>query len=233
MLSTSPPPAGSPGPGDAGEGARPVWVAISRNVERTRRRLDTLEGLVRDLGEKLTALGDRPTAPSPAPGGHATAGATGGMRSWLRGGDPERAAADLAGLNSWVERVYLAFPDSSLPSCWMWHPDVVEELWWLYQSHIDAYHPETGSWMRVGDWHDRQRPKVVWRFHKSVAQCAPARHHQSYMLSPRRRPEPAPAAVAVVAAWMAEGRREPAPLPPEDPPPPPRPPQPQLLQRGR
>lgn len=220
---TSPPASGSPGPGEPGEIARPVWAALARDEERTRRRLDALESLVRKLGDKLTTVADQLTAREPTPGGAATAGAERGCRSWLQGGDPERAAADLAELAGWVERVYLAFPDSSLPSCWIWHPDAVEELWWLYQSHIDAYHPVTGSWMRVGDWHDRQRPRVVWRFHKSVAQCAPARHRQDYRSPLRRRTRPAEDSINVVAAWMTDGRPATAPLPPDDPPPQPPP----------
>ena len=75
-----------------------------------------------------------------------------------------------------MDAVYLRYRDADCPSCWLWHPEVVEELWWLRQAHADAYHPETGSWLRVGDWHDRQRPGVVRRLVRAVGSCELALH---------------------------------------------------------
>ncbi len=34
-------------------------------------------------------------------------------------------------------------PTPWLSSCWLWHPEVIEELWWLRVAHADAYDPET------------------------------------------------------------------------------------------
>ena len=45
---------------------------------------------------------------------------------------PPRSPATLAELGEWLRVVYLRYPDaaSGLPECWLWHPDVVEELLW-------------------------------------------------------------------------------------------------------
>jgi hypothetical protein len=69
----------------------------------------------------------------------------------------------VASLEPWLASVYLRYPDSELPTCWAWHPDVVEELWWLRNAWCDAYTGAKASWQRVGDWHDRQRPNVTKR----------------------------------------------------------------------
>ncbi|MQA16651.1 MAG: AMP-binding protein [Pseudonocardiaceae bacterium] len=70
----------------------------------------------------------------------------------------------------------LAHPGTALPSCWAWHPAVVEELWWLRNAHHDAYHGRTACWRDVGDWHDRQRPGVTARIRKAIADCELSRH---------------------------------------------------------
>jgi len=51
---------------------------------------------------------------------------------WLdfAGGTAE-ALALLAQLTAWLAEVYLRYTDAALPECWLWHPDVVEELQWL------------------------------------------------------------------------------------------------------
>ena len=37
--------------------------------------------------------------------------------------------------------MYLRYPDAFLPSCWLWHPPLIEELRWLRATHREAYHP--------------------------------------------------------------------------------------------
>ena len=102
--------------------------------------------------------------------------------SWLLVSDPEVAVTVLADLVEWLDRVYLRFPGAELGACWLWHPHVIEELLWLRRAHAEAYDPETGSWLRVGDWHDRQRPGVVRRVREVLGKCdlslhAPGRPH--------------------------------------------------------
>ncbi|MGH3613099.1 MAG: hypothetical protein ACRDRK_10995 [Pseudonocardia sp.] len=119
---------------------------------------------------------DDPAAPDDAEGGEAV------VWSWLLVSDPELAVTVLADLVEWLDRVYLRFPNAELGACWLWHPHVIEELLWLRCAHADAYGPETGSWLRAGDWHDRQRPGVVRRVREALGKCdlslhAPGRPH--------------------------------------------------------
>lgn len=128
--------------------------------------------------------------------------------------DAERAELDLVDLVEWLDRVYLAYPLATLPTCWLWHPTVVEELWWLRCAHADAYHPTTGSWARVGDWHDRLRPNVVERLKKEATICEVLMHtaeRKTDTASQLR--TPVRSAVPTMAAWTAAGRPDPAPEP--------------------
>ena len=62
--------------------------------------------------------------------------------SWLAlPADADAAATVLADLVGWLGQVYLRYSDAArgLPECWLWHPDVVEELVWLRHAWFDAY----------------------------------------------------------------------------------------------
>jgi hypothetical protein len=97
-------------------------------------------------------------------------------RSWLLAEDVGQAVADLEDLTRWLGRVYLRYPGAELPSCWAWHPGVVEELWWLRQAHREAYALGTHSVAKAGDWHDRSRPGVVARLAVIARDCDLSRH---------------------------------------------------------
>lgn len=142
----------------------PEVLALARGVECVIRRLDTLDELVAQLATDVTALAARVAGPDPDDD-------TQTPRAWLLAQDPRRAAADLKDLVTWMERVYLRYPDAQLPSCWLWHPAVIEELWWLRRAHDEAYHPRRGGWQAVGDWHDRYRPGVLKRLTSLVRDC--------------------------------------------------------------
>ncbi len=144
----------------------PQLTALGREVERLSRRLADLDSLVRQLAEDITLL-------APADDGDDEPA---GLRSWLAADHIEQARADLTDLADWIGRVYLRYPGTTLPSCWAWHPAVVEELLWLRYAHQDAYHGRTGSWRDVGDWHDRQRPNVTARIRKAIGDCELSRH---------------------------------------------------------
>ena len=151
-------------------------AALARAVERNSRRVTDLDRLLRQLAGDLAEV----AAAVLAPEGDDTTG----VRSWLIADDPEQAVTDLAALIGWTHRVYLRFPDAALSACWLWHPDVIEELWWLRNAHADAFHPRNGSWQRVGEWHERQRPGVARRVRAATGTCELALH---------RCGEPAPA----------------------------------------
>lgn len=142
--------------------------ALGREVERNARRLDRVEQLLRVLSQDLTALREalEPTEPEQPP-----------VRAWLLAEDTDQAREDLADLVDWLDRVYLRYPDAALVSCWLWHPAVVEELWWLRCAHHDAYQGPPASYTRAGDWHDRQRPGVTKRIRAWLRDCDLPRHH--------------------------------------------------------
>lgn len=135
--------------------------------------------------------------------------------SWLwvtgAGGElltPDTAATVLDDLIVWLGGVYVRFPDGDLPDCWLWHPDVVEELLWLREAWWAAYRGRGASVQRAGDWHDRQRPGVVRRVRQAAGACSLREH-----LDPGP-PAGVPTAdaAAAIGTWWA-GSRGPAPEP--------------------
>lgn len=184
-------------------------AALARSVERTGRRVAELDTHVRQIAADLAALAARLT---PAEGDEPSP-----VRAWLLADDPEQAVADLTDLATWLGRVYLRYSDAALPSCWLWHADVVEELWWLRNAHAEALDPERGSWQRVADWHDRQRPGVVRRLHKSVGLCELLLHAPGREAThPPRNVPLAAASDQIALAWVGSGRFAPPPTPSDE-----------------
>lgn len=149
-------------------------VAVGRDVERTSQRVDRIETLLRLLSEQVEEHDrllkpDAPDAPA--------------VRSWLQITDAAQAREDLVDLTGWLAEVYLRYPDAALASCWLWHPTVVEELWWLCQAHHDAYEGPLATYARAGDWHDRLRPGVARRVRAALSSCELALHLQPPLAS--------------------------------------------------
>jgi hypothetical protein len=206
---------GGAGPGSAEDPSVGVVAGVARELEQLRRavepllelpqRVDDLTRLATDLTNAVAALSARRTA-TPCP-------------SWLLlPADPDLAARVLDELVGWLAVVYLRYPDGAdhLPECWVWHPDVVEELVWLMHAWAGAYQGPQASVAAVGDWHDRQRPGVVRRIKVSVGTCSFENH--TTRAGWDRRPSAAPTVpaldhVASIAAWWATRRDEPAPEP--------------------
>jgi hypothetical protein len=127
--------------------------------------------------------------------------------SWLWRTDAEGQplTAEAAGillhrLVVWIERVYIRFPDGALPECWLWHPNVVEELLWLWSAWKSAYLGDAASLQRIGDWHDRQRPGVVRRIAAAAANCSLREHFDP----PQSVAVPAADAAVAIAAWWTD-----------------------------
>lgn len=105
------------------------------------------------------------------------------VRSWL--GMPVRDVGAvhnvLSELLPWMECIYLRYATDveSLPPCWLWHPEIVEELLWLMDAWTGAYEGPEASNKLVGDWHDRQRPGVARRIGEYAPSCDVLKHRDS------------------------------------------------------
>ncbi|MGH8574348.1 MAG: hypothetical protein ACREX8_17490, partial [Gammaproteobacteria bacterium] len=147
-------------------------LALGREVQRLTRSQAVVEERVGELADLLGMLAtDVATLASRAgPEGDEA------VRAWLLTTDPPLAHDDLTDLVEWLGRVWLRYPDAVLPSCWLWHPSVIEELRWVRCAHREAYHDKYGTWQKVGDWHDRQRPGVIARIKCYAGNCELREH---------------------------------------------------------
>lgn len=191
-------------------------AGLAREVEALRRRqgeLDGLSGRLRDLARVVQTLANEvhTAKASTAPDEHA------GVRSWLAtpvGPDELRRALDE--LVEWVTAVFLRYADARrvLPECWLWHPDVVEELLWLMTAWQCAYAAETESVFPAADWHDRHRPGVVRRLPQLARHCSLEQHART---EPGEQPVMDPKTRDLIAQWWGgSDPRGPAPIPPAD-----------------
>lgn len=174
---------------------RETLLAFGRALERATRRIDAaeeraagFEALLTQLATDVRTLVARAEVDKDSP-----------PRSWLLTEDQGQAIADLVDLTGWLARVYLRYPGAALPSCWAWHPTVVEELWWLRQAHREAYAPGARSTQKAGDWHDRSRPGVVARLAPLARDCDLSRHAEGG----DRIQDPPTVPLAGDAAWIA------------------------------
>jgi hypothetical protein len=231
----NPPGRGQPAPEQVAEAVAALRTAVAglaREVESVRRaqrqvasagELSRLAATVADLSETVAVI-------QSFGGGKRTRAADGdAIPSWLTlPGDRPSARAVLSDLTAWLRDVYLRYGDAArdFPECWLWHPDIVEELVWLMYAWLAAYRDDPGdaSVRGAGDWHDRLRPGVVRRIHGYATTCSLENH-----LPGRPRATGAPhvpltdeptagqrRAIEVIAAWWSEHRDQPAPAPTTD-----------------
>lgn len=207
MTAPSHPAHPDPASSDGGALAR-----LAGQVDTLRREVAELEPipdqvgelgrLVGQLSEALAAVTARRRIPA-AP-------------SWLMApGDTAETRRLLDELCAWARAVFLRYPDAAkvLPECWLFHPDVVEELLWLMHAWLAAYQGPAASVGAAGDWHDRQRPGVVNRLRKEAGSCSIERHQtRPGWSAPAGAPVPVPGVdhAEVIARWWA-GRRDQAP----------------------
>lgn len=193
-------------------------AGLAREVDGLRRQFDTVADLpvrvealtrsVAELSDAVEALAALPSRPGPTP-----------APSWLSApADPEVTSRLVEGLVAWLRAVFLRYPDgqAALPECWLWHPEVVEELLWLMHAWLAAYQGRGASVQAAGDWHDRQRPGVVRRLRASVASCSRENHQTraGWSQTPSG-PVSVPGldAVASITDWWAHHREQPPPEP--------------------
>ncbi|MGH3828490.1 MAG: hypothetical protein ACRDQX_15165 [Pseudonocardiaceae bacterium] len=179
----------------SGDGLDPAVVALGREVQRLTRNQTVVGARVEELAELLSQLAtDVATlAARSAPDGDEA------VRSWLLTTNPDHAHTDLEDLADWLVRVYLRYPDAMLPSCWLWHPALIEELRWLRCAHREAYHDQRGTWAKIADWHDRHRPGVTRRLAIAYGSCE-LREHAPGATQDRPAPDVALADLAPITA---------------------------------
>ncbi|WP_239154264.1 hypothetical protein [Amycolatopsis sp. FDAARGOS 1241] len=198
---------------------RAVW-GLAREVEGLRTQFEDQVGELRAKVEPLTAMPEKVSTLARTVRAIADqlAGAEGEVPSWSwldLPADLDRAQAMLTDLTVWLRRIFLRYPDAAgvLPECWMWHPDIVEELLWLAAAWHTAYRDEDATVARAADWHDRYRPGVVRRIKGSAGGCSLENHEDG---GPLHRPAPRVPmgeGLAPIALWWAEERDNPAPVP--------------------
>lgn len=180
-------------------------VALSREIDRARREAETATrevGELRDLVRRLA--GDFATLARAVAGNGSPEEGT--SRAWLQVSDPDVAREVLVDLVGWVDAVYLRYRGAQLPSCWALHPWVIEELWWLRNTHTDAYTGKTATWAKAGDWHDRLRPGVARRINEAIGTCAVVMHQRGEAQEPRARAAPLAGHLDDIAdAWTSTG----------------------------
>jgi hypothetical protein len=207
-------------PEDPPDGAAAALAGLAREVEALRRALDQLRGLPGRVEEvaDLVALLASATAEQPEPDTSRAAW------SWLNlpdaaqlGADADAAVDDaeqrMTDLAGWLGRVYLRYADAArtLPACWLWHAEVVEELMWLRAAWLAAYAGPRAVVSQAADWHDRLRPGVVRRVKDYAGLCS-IENHQPARDTPTDS-VPLAGAAGLIAAWWATRRADPAPAP--------------------
>jgi len=147
-------------------------AALAGELDRQGRRITALEHRASDAQSAIQSLArDVATLASyVAPGGDKK------LRSWLLTTNPKLADQDLQALAEWLDAVWLHYPDAVLPSCWAWHPALVEELHVLRLAHVEAFDPQRGTIAKAADWHDRLRPHAATRVSAAYGRCGLTRH---------------------------------------------------------
>lgn len=188
--------------------------ALAGEIDKVRRdledkvpaeELDRLASVVADLAASVNITREQGEPESPA--------------SWLVLRADGAAARGLLGdLVEWLATVYLRYADAahSLPECWLWHPDIVEELVWLMSAWRAAYQAEDASVRAAADWHDRLRPGVVRRIGEYAKACSLDNHLAGGRVTGSAPQVPVVDAVEAIALWWADARAKRPPAPTDD-----------------
>ncbi|TDW91106.1 hypothetical protein [Kribbella sp. VKM Ac-2566] len=180
-----------------------------------------LNDTVASLGNTVASFEDLLTRIASTPAGARKAAGSGDcsdvepLRSWLRLPEHDQAAVEtvLSELLPWMESVYLRYATAweTLPPCWLWHPEIVEELLWLMDAWTIAYEGEEASNKAVGDWHDRQRPGVTRRIGEYAPACDVLAHRDT--AGQRAITVPLAADADPFVTWWATARDDNGPAP--------------------
>ena len=199
-------------------------TGLAREVEALRRGAAQMAGLqrrVEQLAAVVARLADQTaTAATDSAGGSLTWLDLPGEPGQLPGSSAGAADAELllVRLAAWMGGVYLRYTDAarSFPACWLWHPDVVEELLWLHQAWLAAYADPDAPVTVAADWHDRLRPGVVRRIQTYAGMCSIEQHQIGADRHPLGPVAPLADAAGAIAAWWTGERAGLPPLPTPD-----------------
>ncbi|WP_329481582.1 hypothetical protein OG555_05465 [Kribbella sp. NBC_01484] len=162
-------------------------AAMKTGLQRTASKtaVASLTRTVTSLGDTVASFEDLLTriAAKPARNTSRDANDVEPERSWLRLPENDETAVQtvLSQLLPWMESTYLRYATAreTLPPCWLWHPEIVEELLWLMDAWTSAYEGDEASNKLVGDWHDRQRPGVTRRIGEYAPACDVLAHRDT------------------------------------------------------
>ena len=173
MVAVSPHRPPNPDPPPDPDAAGPV-AGLAREVDGLRRRLDPLDRPAR-AARRTHRHRHRPRLETRrvdrAPRADAVPVLAAGPHPRTRHHPPARRTRR----RGW-KRCSCATATPRLPECWLWHPDVVEELLWLSHAWLAAYQGPAASVALAADWHDRLRPGVVRRIKAQAGSCSRERH---------------------------------------------------------
>ncbi|GAA3144699.1 hypothetical protein JOF29_005701 [Kribbella aluminosa] len=198
-------------------------VAMKTGMQQTASKtaVARLNDTVTSLGNTVASFEDLLTRIAATPAGARKAASSADssdeepMRSWLRLPEHDQAAVEavLSELLPWMESVYLRYATGrdTLPPCWLWHPEIVEELLWLMDAWTTAYEGEEASNKLVGDWHDRQRPGVTRRIGEYAPACDVLAHRDA--AGQHAITVPLAADADPFVTWWATGRDDNGPAP--------------------
>lgn len=134
-------------------------VSLRRGQQRLQTGQDQLIERVDGLAHTVTELGQMVSRLHR--GGEAKEGEDTDARPplvcWLTVNDPELVAEVAADLVRWLQQVFVYY-GYQLPTCWPWHPPLVEQLLALRHTHWAAYSAKKVSEQARWDWHEKTLP---------------------------------------------------------------------------
>ncbi len=89
---------------------------------------------------------------------------------WMSVSEPAQAVAWLSDLTVWMTKIWVRYPNGTMPKCWPWHPAAVTEL--LVARHLWAAATLPGQGVdALAAWHDRWRPATLVRVSRVMSGC--------------------------------------------------------------
>ncbi len=168
-------------------------LAVAREFDQLRRQLgelavhlvtvsSTVNGMA-GLARQVALLSEQVTALLVRLGGGDEDGRAvtrPALPSWFEV-DGEQAEQMLRDLVGWVDTILVrhAAARESLPECWIYHGEVVEDLLWLRATWMTAHRNPAAQPHHAADFHERWLPAVMARYKRQLGSggCNFDNHH--------------------------------------------------------